>query len=255
MPDSGLEVTHDAALGGRLRLTQPKRGHRFGHDAILLAAAVPAKAGDRVADLGAGVGAAGLAVAARVPGIDLTLVEIEPALVALVKQNIAANGFSQNARAVTLDATAMENDFAAVGLPAGSFDCVLMNPPFNDATLQPSPDALRRRAHVSASDTLMRWIASAERLLRHGGTLTLIGRGADADQIVASLAGWGAITLLPIRSIEDQPPIRAICRATKGGGGAPVTLPDFILNDVARMETAAARRVLRDAAPLPLAAQ
>ncbi|MGA8228610.1 MAG: methyltransferase, partial [Xanthobacteraceae bacterium] len=53
------DLSDDAVLGGRLRLLQPRRGHRFGHDAILLAAAVPAQAGDHAIELGAGVGAAG----------------------------------------------------------------------------------------------------------------------------------------------------------------------------------------------------
>src|SRR5229473_3780911 len=75
--------TDDAVLGGRLRLRQPARGHRVGHDAILLAAACPARAGERVVDLGAGVGAAGLALAARVPDATVTLVEIDPELAAL----------------------------------------------------------------------------------------------------------------------------------------------------------------------------
>ena len=74
--------TEDAFLGGQLRLRQLKSGHRAGHDAMLLAAATPARPGDRVADFGAGVGAAGLAVARRVAGIDLVLVEIDPALAA-----------------------------------------------------------------------------------------------------------------------------------------------------------------------------
>src|SRR5579872_6937165 len=77
------DLTDDAALGGRLRLLQPRRGHRFGHDAILLAAATPVQAGDRVAELGAGVGAAGLALAVRVPGVRVTLVEIDADLAAL----------------------------------------------------------------------------------------------------------------------------------------------------------------------------
>ena len=34
------DTTEDAVLGGRLILRQPRRGHRFGHDAILLAAAM-----------------------------------------------------------------------------------------------------------------------------------------------------------------------------------------------------------------------
>ena len=76
------ELTNDAALGGRLHLLQPRRGHRFGHDGILLAAATPARDGDRIADLGAGVGAAGLALASRVPGVRVTLVEIDARLAA-----------------------------------------------------------------------------------------------------------------------------------------------------------------------------
>jgi tRNA1(Val) A37 N6-methylase TrmN6 len=71
MTDPVLELTEDAFLGGQLRVRQLKSGHRAGHDAVLLAAATPARPGDRVADLGAGVGVAGLAVARRVAGIDL----------------------------------------------------------------------------------------------------------------------------------------------------------------------------------------
>ena len=33
------DITEDAFLGGRLRLRQPRKGHRAGHDAMLLAAA------------------------------------------------------------------------------------------------------------------------------------------------------------------------------------------------------------------------
>src|SRR6185437_13251476 len=89
---SGL--TEDAALGGRLKLLQPARGHRFGHDAILLAAACPARPGDTIVDLGAGVGAAGLAVAARVEGTVLTLADIDAGLVALAQENAARNGLA-----------------------------------------------------------------------------------------------------------------------------------------------------------------
>src|SRR5689334_25394768 len=91
MTDARLECTEDAFLGGRLRLRQLKTGHRAGHDAMLLAAATSARAGHRVVDLGAGVGAAGLAVARRVAGIDLVLVEIDETLAGLARGNAAAN--------------------------------------------------------------------------------------------------------------------------------------------------------------------
>src|SRR5436305_15148804 len=72
--------TEDAFLGGRLRLRQPKAGYRAGHDAILLAAATAARAGDGAAEFGAGVGAAGLAVASRVPGVRIVPIELDEAL-------------------------------------------------------------------------------------------------------------------------------------------------------------------------------
>ena len=133
------------ASGGRLRLRQPKRGHRVGHDAILLAAACPARAGERVVDLGAGVGAAGLALAARVPDATVTLVEIDPELAALAAANAERNDLAGRVRVALLDVAAPAHAFAAADLAPESVARVLMNPPFNDPVRQrASPD--RRRA-------------------------------------------------------------------------------------------------------------
>lgn len=130
------DVTDDAVLGGRLRLKQPKRGHRVGHDAILLAATCPAHAGERVVDLGAGVGAAGLALAARVAGIEVTLVEVDAELAALAAENAQLNGLAARVHAVVLDVAAPVRAFAAAGLGPESVERVLMNPPFNDPLRQ-----------------------------------------------------------------------------------------------------------------------
>src|SRR5262245_35874397 len=126
------EFTDDAVLGARLRLKQPRSGHRVGHDAILLAAACPARAGEHAVDLGAGVGAAGLALAARVEGLTVTLVEVDRRLAALAEENAQRNRLAARVRAVVLDVTAPPRAFAAVGLASESAMRVLMNPPFND---------------------------------------------------------------------------------------------------------------------------
>jgi tRNA1(Val) A37 N6-methylase TrmN6 len=105
------EVTEDAVLGGKLRLKQPRGGHRVGHDAILLAAACPARAGERVVDLGAGVGAAGLALARRVDGARVVLVEVDAALAALAAENAQLNGLGARVSAVALDVAAPARAF------------------------------------------------------------------------------------------------------------------------------------------------
>src|SRR5579872_2880418 len=98
------ETSEDAVLGGRLRLRQPLHGHRFGHDAILLAAATAGRAGELAVDLGAGVGAAGLALAARVAGLKVSLVEIDGALCALAVENARLNGLDDRVTAIACDA-------------------------------------------------------------------------------------------------------------------------------------------------------
>jgi tRNA1(Val) A37 N6-methylase TrmN6 len=239
-------TTDDAILGGRLRLIQPRQGHRFGHDAILLAAAVPARPGDRVVELGAGVGAASLALLARVAGLSATLVEIEPVLVTLASENIARNGFSDQARAVRLDVTADARRFVSAGLPAGCADHVFMNPPFNEPAKQRSPDLLRRRAHAAGSDTLAQWTRVATRLLRDGGTLALIWRSDGlADVLSAMTANYGTIEILPVHPAPGKPAIRVISRAVKNSRAPMLLWPALFLNDAHHRPSAAAEEVLR----------
>src|ERR1700749_4563093 len=121
------QTTEDAFLGGALRLRQPKSGHRAGHDAMLLAAATSARPGDRVVDFGAGVGAAGLALATRNSGIQITLIEIDEALAELARGNAASNRIE--ARIIAMDLAAGAETFADAGLAPDSVDVVLMNPP------------------------------------------------------------------------------------------------------------------------------
>jgi tRNA1(Val) A37 N6-methylase TrmN6 len=249
-----LATSEDAALGGRLVLRQPMRGHRFGHDAILLAAATAAKAGEHAVDFGAGVGAAGLALASRVPGLAVTLVEIDPNLAALASENISRNGFADRARAVALDVTAGARAFAAAALLPGSAACVLMNPPFNDPDMsRGSPDAGRRRAHLSAG--IVPWLGSAQRLLGAGGTVTLIWRADGLAHVLASLAlGFGAVAVQPVHPRPDAPAIRVLVRAVKGSRAPLALLPDLVLAGADGSPSAEAEAVLRHGAALPLAA-
>ncbi len=247
-------TSEDAVLGGKLVLRQPLRGHRFGHDAILLAAATDAHAGEHAVELGAGVGAAGLALARRIDGLTVTLVELDPALTALAQQNGASNGLATRVRAVCLDVAAPAAMFAAAGLAPGSADCVLMNPPFN-APQNPSPDRGRRMARTASPDTLAVWLSAAARLLRPSGAVTLIWRADGLADVLAALAAdFGAISILPIHPRPGLPAIRVLARGVKGSGGPLSLLPGFVLADADGRPSAAAEAVLRDgvAHPFPV---
>jgi tRNA1(Val) A37 N6-methylase TrmN6 len=246
-------TSEDAVLGGRLVLRQPLRGHRVGHDAILLAAATAAGPGDHAVDLGAGVGAAGLALAKRVDGVRVTLVDIDPALVALAEENATRNAMDQRVRALCLDVGAPAEAFAAASLAAGSADCVLMNPPFNDLQ-NPSPEPQRRAAHTAPKGALDQWLHAASRLLRPSGALTLIWRADGlAEALAGLLADFGAVTLLPIYPKPAAPAIRILARAIKTNRAPLALLPGLVLADAAGKPTMESEAVLRGGASLPLA--
>jgi tRNA1(Val) A37 N6-methylase TrmN6 len=249
-----VDVTEDAALGGRLRLKQPRRGHRVGHDAILLAAACPGRAGERAVDLGAGVGAAGLALALRVEGLEVALVEVDAGLARLAAENAQRNGLSARVSSVVLDVAAPARAFAAAGLAPESVARVLMNPPFNDPARQRgSPDGRRRLAHAGSGGTLRVWIKTAARLLRPRGTLTMIWRADGLPDVLQALApAFGAATVLPVHPAEEEAAIRILVRATKASRAPLVLLPGLVLNDRSGRPTAQAESVLRGAAALPL---
>jgi tRNA1(Val) A37 N6-methylase TrmN6 len=229
---AAADFTDDAFLGGRLRLRQPRSGHRAGHDAILLAAATSARSGDRVVDFGAGVGAAGLALAKRVAGIGLVLVEIDPALADLARDNARLNAVAADVTA--LDLTSDASAFTAAGLAPDSADVVLMNPPFNDPMRhRASPDKSREIAHLATDATLERWIHAARRTLKSAGVLSLIWRADGLSEVLAALDhGFGSIAILPVHGDPTAPAIRVLVRAVKGGRSPTCLHPGLMLRDV-----------------------
>jgi tRNA1(Val) A37 N6-methylase TrmN6 len=255
MSDAAADTTLDSVLGGRLKLRQPRRGHRVGHDAILLAAATGGGYGQRAVEFGTGVGAAGLAVASRNPGMRLTLVEIDPALCALARENVELNKFADRITVLMRDVT--RPDLIGVdALAAGAADRVLMNPPFNDPARQNvSPDPGRALAHAAPAAALPHWLASAERALKPNGVLTLIWRADGLAQVLDALArDFGSMTVLPVHPKPDAPAIRVLIQAEKGGRSPLAVLPGLELNDASGRPSAAAEEILRGGALLPLAA-
>ena len=246
------DTTDDAVLGGRLILRQPKKGHRVGHDAILLAAAVDAKEGEHAVELGTGVGAAGLALARRVEGLRATLVEIDPVLAAFAEENARRNRLADRVRVAALDVAASADQFSWAGMAPGRAQHVLMNPPFNDPARQnPSPDPARRLAHAATDETLTQWINRAAGLLAPSGTLTMIWRADGLADVLAAISpDFGTATVLPIYPRPNAAAIRIIVRATKGSR-APMSLrPGLTLNDAEGKPSAEAEAILRGGATL-----
>jgi tRNA1(Val) A37 N6-methylase TrmN6 len=216
-------LTHDAFLGGRLTLSQPRDGFRAGLDSVLLGAAVPEGKG-RLLDLGAGVGTAGLVALALGLAGNADLAERDEPTAALAAQNIVANGFSEVARSILVDITDAPMRRSA-GLPGNAFDVVIANPPYFAAgrgTRARKPDRADAR-HMEA-EALDSWVRAAAASARAGG-LAIFVYPADAlgTLLPAFEARFGAISVLPLAPRPAAPASRLLIRGIKGSR-APLTL-------------------------------
>ena len=242
------DLTHDAFLCGKLHLWQPKQGYRAATDAVLLAAACPAKAGESVLDLGCGVGAASLCLASRVTGLMQSGLELQEDYAALARQNAAENGVALNV--VVGDLTDMP-----AALRVG-FDHVIANPPWYPRAGSPSPIAGRDTA-LRAELPLAEWVAAASKRLEPGGWLTMIFGTDGLPEVLACLGPrLGSAVVLPLAAREGRPALRVILRARKGGRAAFRLLAPLVTHQGAAHDgdresyTPRANAVLRDGADL-----
>jgi tRNA1(Val) A37 N6-methylase TrmN6 len=237
------ESTRDAFLGGRLILEQPAGGFRAGSDAVLLAASVPARSG-RALEVGCGSGAALLCLARRVPGLNVTGLELQPDLAALARRNAEANGLADRVAVAAGDLR-----HPPEGLLDTPFDHAFANPPFFAAGRHDvSPVAARALARSEAgADDLAAWVAFLTAAVRFGGSVTLIHRAERLDELLALLPHAVVLPLLPG---EGRPPKRVLLRAVKGFAGPADIRPGFVLHRPGGGYTTAAEAVLRHAEPL-----
>jgi tRNA1(Val) A37 N6-methylase TrmN6 len=227
-------VTRDAWLDGRLTLLQPKGGHRVGSDAALLAAAAEVSEG-RVVDVGAGVGAVGLALARRRQSITVDLVEIDLALAGLAAENATLNGLAGRVRVLALDIGEGRARREA-GLVDDAAEVVFTNPPFLDSTrsrVSPNPERARARVFdAKQAAPLATWLRACFAILKGGGRLVMIHRPDALAAILAAAENrLGAIALLPIHPRAGQAAHRLLVSGIKGSKAPLRIAPPLVLHE------------------------
>lgn len=246
-------TTEDRLLGGRVRLRQPAGGFRAAIDPVLLAAAVPARPGERVLEAGTGTGAAALCLLARLAGLHVAGIERDGAIAGIARANAALNGAEDRFAVITGDIAARAT--AREAAAHGPYAHAMANPPFHVGGT-PSPRAGRRAAgHESAEAALGVWVAAMARRLAPRGTLTLILPPARLPDAIGACAatGIGSLALLPLWPHAGEAARRVIVQGVKGGRAPFRLAAGLVLHRAGGGYTEAAERVLRDAAPLTLA--
>ena len=243
------DLTLDRLLGGRVSLSQPARGYRVAIDPVLLAAAVPARAGERVLDAGAGTGAAALCLAVRVPGCQVVGLELQRALQRIAALNVAQNHLGERVEVLAGDLVQPPPRFAL-----GSFDHVMTNPPHLAAPAASAPPLAERAiAHVEGAVPLAVWLHACLRLLRPHGMLTLIHRADRLGDILAALGGsLGALVVFPLWPGQRKPARRVLVQGRKGSRAPLALMPGLVLHEADGSLSAAAEAVMRHGEALSL---
>jgi tRNA1(Val) A37 N6-methylase TrmN6 len=238
-----MAETLDEISGLGLVLRQNRAGHRVGLDAVLLAAAAGTLPARRIVDVGAGVGAVGLALARRFPHAEVELVEIDAETAGLARDNAERNGIA--ARVVVADVLKAAERRAA-GLVDGAADLVVTNPPFLTAlTARVSPDPARRRAHaLEGEDGLGLWIKASLALLAPGGRFAMIHRADALPAIFSAIARrLGDVAARPVYPRAGEDAIRVLVTGCKGSRAPARLAPPLTLHEADGGATAEAREV------------
>jgi tRNA1(Val) A37 N6-methylase TrmN6 len=249
-----METTEDAFLGGRLTIAQAVHGSRAGMDAVFLAAACPAKTGERVLEAGAGSGVVGLAIARRVEGASVSGIEIDAALCEVARGNAARNGLVRRTEFFCGDVTAPLGRLFALGLAPDSFDHAVANPPFLETGLaRLPPEPLLSRAHAAAPGELESWIKCLAAFVKPRGTVTIVHRVDALPRLLAALNGrFGALTVYPLFPREGTPAGRLLIQGRKGTRAPLRIVRGMVLHGKGNGFTPEAQAILRDGAALEL---
>lgn len=250
-PFAEAELTRDDLLGGRVQLWQPRDGYRAGTDPVLLAASVLAQPGQSVLELGCGGGVTLCCIGARVPGLHLCGVEIQPGYADLARRNLLDNG--QQGEVWTGDLTD-----PPPALRGRSFDHVVANPPYFETGKGHAARDGGRGVGRSGEVPLADWVRIATKRVKPRGFVTFIQRAERLPELIAAMrAHLGALELLPLLPRPGRPP-RLILLRGRQNGRAPfrfhspqVIHPEVQVGDASDNYTERFSSVMKMGADLP----
>ncbi|WP_343313699.1 methyltransferase [Brucella sp. BE17] len=227
--------TLDVFHRGTFHLVQPAlKGHRSGVDAMILASSVPGGFAGRLVDLGAGAGAAGIAVAARCKQAKVTLVERSAFMARFAHKTVAHplnQALAERVDVLEADVALTGKARVAVGLLDNAFDFAIMNPPFNEARDRATPDPLKAEAHVMPEGMFEQWMRTAAAIVKPGGGISIIARPGSIGAILDALAGrFGALKIVPVQPRHESAAIRIVVIGTRASRAGLSLMPALVLH-------------------------
>ena len=242
------EFTKDSFLGGGIRIWQPKKGYRAGIDPILLAASVNVSAGQKVLDLGCGVGTASFAIGYRVKNVELYGIEIQKVFADLADLNSKENGIE-----FQVECSNISN--LSSNITSKNFDHVIANPPYFDR--KSSVRGINVSKEKSFGDTrpISEWLKVAAKRAKPKGFVHFIVRSDRLMEIFTNMPNsLGSLVITPVISRKNENAKLTILHAKKNGRAGFIISSPIVLHpqksDVREKYIPEVDKVLRNGASL-----
>ena len=218
------EFTKDSFLGGGIRIWQPKKGYRAGIDPILLAASVNVSAGQKVLDLGCGVGTASFAIGYRVKNVELHGIEIQKAFVDLADLNSKENGIEFQVECTNI------SDLSS-NITSKNFDHVIANPPYFDRKSSVRGINVYKEKSFGDTGPISEWLKVAAKRAKPKGFVHFIVRSDRLMEIFTNMPNsLGSLVITPVISRKNENAKLTILHAKKNGRAGFIISSPIVLH-------------------------
>ena len=218
------EFTKDSFLGGGIRIWQPKKGYRAGIDPILLAATVNVSAGQKVLDLGCGVGTASFAIGYRVKNVELYGIEIQKVFADLADLNSKENGIE-----LQVECSNISN--LSSNITSKNFDHVIANPPYFDRKSSVRGINLSKEKSFGDTRPISEWLKVAAKRAKPKGFVHFIVRSDRLMEIFTNMPNsLGSLVITPVISRKNENAKLTILHAKKNGRAGFIISSPIVLH-------------------------
>ena len=177
--DENLEPLDDGMV-----ILQKKNGFRFGEDAILIADFFsPTKSG-KLLDIGTGTGIISILLSRNPNVTHITSVEIQDEMADMASRSIKENHLEEKIEVLNIDIKKLDR--------GNSFDYIVSNPPYMKSLGgKVNPNSMKAISRHEVTLNLEEVVGESRRLLKPGGTLTLIHRTERMVELLNTLSTNG----------------------------------------------------------------
>lgn len=165
-------------------ILQKKNGFRFGEDAIMVAEFFSPDKSGNILDIGTGTGIISL-ILSRNPKINkITSVEIQEEMAEMAKRSIEKNNLISKIEVINIDIKKLNR--------GNTYDYIISNPPYmKNSKGKINNNSIKAISRHEITLNLEELIVQSKRLLKPGGSITLIYRSERMIELLNKLSEFG----------------------------------------------------------------